>query len=108
MPNTHITTATGRTTQQIPVTVQITAQWNAAAGKLRIARADTDQTIAVYSSGAVYKMAPEVPAGQVTITPPDDMPELATSLLNMGVIAHQRSWVDPASGRIITVGRVLL
>lgn len=108
MPNTQITTATGRTTQQIPAIVGITAQWNATAGKLRIAHTDTDETVAVYSGGAVYKLAPEVPTGQVTIRPPEDMPELTLSLLNMGVIAHQRSWTDPVSGRTITVGRVLL
>ena len=48
---------------------EITVSYNAAANKLRVADAATDETLAVFNGGGAYKLAPVLPAGKVHLTP---------------------------------------
>lgn len=83
-------------------------EYDATMNRLRIADAATDKTIHVFTDEALYRIAPAAPAGHLWICPLDEMPEIAASLINAGIVEYVRQKVDSITGDIITLVRPIV
>jgi len=102
------------TTNRINIRTAVTqprdlvVEWNANMNRLRVADPETDETLAVYSNGEIYRVMREAPLGSVTITVTDQMPRIVESLVRGGIIKVTSKTRDAFSYDVAVTAEVLI
>lgn len=70
---------------------ELAVEYNRNAGKLRIATVDTDETVALFTDGAIYRVTAEAPEGWVIINNSTKLPSIVGDLSRAGIIRLDRN-----------------